>query len=176
MQNCSKQKTFSSFLFIFSRRFYRFEIICNVYGRQLIPLLGCSSCEKIIILFNVLFSDESCTELKEHLMENMNFHFLPEEAWQLLVEWYGMVGDQTEIKRKVNHWKKFCFCRNVHNASMCSARPTGWSSKYMPCTGHFWRTIPTDVDRSVSHQTEATALPTWRQSHWEKSQQGYEIM
>ena len=39
--------------------------------------------------------------LKEHLIDELDYNLLPEEAWLKLVSWYGVVSDQHTIQRKV---------------------------------------------------------------------------
>lgn len=43
---------------------------------------------------------DGCT-LKEHLIDELDYNLLPEEAWSKLVSWYGMTSDQQALQRKV---------------------------------------------------------------------------
>ena len=40
-------------------------------------------------------------ELKEHLMEVLDYSLVPEAAWEKLVQWYGMTANSRPIARKV---------------------------------------------------------------------------
>ena len=48
-----------------------------------------------------LLADEADDTLKEHLMEDLDFSLVPEEAWEKLVEWYGLASGSRPIARKV---------------------------------------------------------------------------
>ena len=39
--------------------------------------------------------------IKDHLLEERDFFFLPEAAWNKLVEWYSITGDSRPIQRMV---------------------------------------------------------------------------
>lgn len=45
-------------------------------------------------------SVDGCT-LKEHLIDELDYNLLPEEAWFKLVSWYGVTSDQQALQRKV---------------------------------------------------------------------------
>ncbi|XP_039629891.1 ubiquitin carboxyl-terminal hydrolase 11 [Polypterus senegalus] len=48
-----------------------------------------------------LFEDLESYRLKERLVENEDFIFVPAEAWHKLLSWYGMLPDQPALERKV---------------------------------------------------------------------------
>lgn len=45
--------------------------------------------------------DAEISEIKDELLENIDFVFVPQECWNFLVNKYGTTSDQTAIKRKV---------------------------------------------------------------------------
>ena len=45
-------------------------------------------------------SADGCT-LKDHLIEDLDYNILPEEAWLRLVPWYGVVSEHQALPRKV---------------------------------------------------------------------------
>lgn len=55
-----------------------------------------------IFYFYPFFSegDENFT-LKEHLIDELYYNLVPEEAWNKLLAWYGIVENQPPIPRKV---------------------------------------------------------------------------
>uniref|UniRef100_A0A8C4S8Z7 ubiquitinyl hydrolase 1 n=1 Tax=Erpetoichthys calabaricus TaxID=27687 RepID=A0A8C4S8Z7_ERPCA len=48
-----------------------------------------------------LFEDLESYRLKERLVENEDFIFVPAEAWHKLLSWYGMLPDHPALERKV---------------------------------------------------------------------------
>ncbi|XP_064607278.1 ubiquitin carboxyl-terminal hydrolase 15-like isoform X2 [Liolophura sinensis] len=46
-----------------------------------------------------LFQDEGC-QLKEHLIDELDYVLVPTEAWNKLVSWYGMVDKQEAVCRQ----------------------------------------------------------------------------
>ena len=42
--------------------------------------------------------------LKDHLMAELTYTLVPEEAWEKLVGWYGMADNSRPIARKVNEY------------------------------------------------------------------------
>ncbi|GLG93575.1 Ubiquitin carboxyl-terminal hydrolase 32 [Gryllus bimaculatus] len=48
-----------------------------------------------------LYKDGDATDIRDHLVEEVDYVFVPEELWHLLVKWYGMVTDQLPIPKKV---------------------------------------------------------------------------
>ena len=51
----------------------------------------------LVISFSVA---DGCT-LKEHLIDELDYNLLPEEAWFKLTSWYGVISDQRALQRKV---------------------------------------------------------------------------
>lgn len=49
----------------------------------------------------MFFLIDNSRELKDHLTEDIDFTLVPEPAWQLLVQWYGLAPGQEPIARKV---------------------------------------------------------------------------
>ncbi|XP_054720476.1 ubiquitin carboxyl-terminal hydrolase 4-like [Uloborus diversus] len=54
-----------------------------------------------------LLKDDGSNEIKDHLIDELDYVLLPEEAWDLLVEWYGMTEGQQSIPRKVVEYGMF---------------------------------------------------------------------
>ena len=50
---------------------------------------------------NISFSVADGVTLKEHLIDELDYNLLPEEAWFKLVSWYGVTSDQHALPRKV---------------------------------------------------------------------------
>uniref|UniRef100_H2ZMQ7 Ubiquitin carboxyl-terminal hydrolase n=1 Tax=Ciona savignyi TaxID=51511 RepID=H2ZMQ7_CIOSA len=48
-----------------------------------------------------LFTDDSYERLKDHLSEEIDYKLLPKEAWDQLVNTYGLVNEGSAIERKV---------------------------------------------------------------------------
>ncbi|KAL5013386.1 hypothetical protein ScPMuIL_007656 [Solemya velum] len=48
-----------------------------------------------------LFSEENADQLKEHLIDELDYILLPAEGWNKLVGWYGIVEGQVPISRRV---------------------------------------------------------------------------
>uniref|UniRef100_A0AAY4C5Y6 Ubiquitin carboxyl-terminal hydrolase n=1 Tax=Denticeps clupeoides TaxID=299321 RepID=A0AAY4C5Y6_9TELE len=48
-----------------------------------------------------LFDELESCHLKDCLVENEDFTLIPAEAWHKLLSWYGQVGDQPALERKV---------------------------------------------------------------------------
>ncbi|CAK8690310.1 unnamed protein product [Clavelina lepadiformis] len=48
-----------------------------------------------------LFDAKASHEIREHLVEDADYKLLPEQAWKILKESYGVIEDQTAIERKV---------------------------------------------------------------------------
>ena len=46
-------------------------------------------------------TDAKISELKDEMLENIDFVFVPVECWNFLVKKYGTANDTTAIKRKV---------------------------------------------------------------------------
>ncbi|CAL1290748.1 unnamed protein product [Larinioides sclopetarius] len=54
-----------------------------------------------------LLRDDGSGEIKDHLIDELDYVLLPEEAWDLLVKWYGLVEGQQPIVRKVVEYGMF---------------------------------------------------------------------
>ena len=39
--------------------------------------------------------------MKDHLIDELDYNLLPEEAWLNFVSWYGLMPDQHALQRKV---------------------------------------------------------------------------
>ncbi|KAK2167839.1 hypothetical protein LSH36_23g05071 [Paralvinella palmiformis] len=50
---------------------------------------------------SALFKESTCELLKEHLIDELDYMLLPEEAWQKLVGWYDIMEGQVPLARKV---------------------------------------------------------------------------
>ncbi|XP_025106450.1 ubiquitin carboxyl-terminal hydrolase 15-like isoform X2 [Pomacea canaliculata] len=50
---------------------------------------------------SVLFKEGSSNQLKEHLVDELDFVLVPAEAWNKLVSWYGLAPNQEPIGRSV---------------------------------------------------------------------------
>ena len=49
-------------------------------------------------MFNVVFLIEGTKDqLKEHLIDELDYNLVPAEGWQKLVEWYGIVEGQVNL-------------------------------------------------------------------------------
>ena len=44
---------------------------------------------------------EDQSDIREHMIDELDYTLVPEEAWTLLVEWFGIVEDQEPVRRKV---------------------------------------------------------------------------
>ncbi|XP_035221338.1 ubiquitin carboxyl-terminal hydrolase 15-like, partial [Stegodyphus dumicola] len=54
-----------------------------------------------------LLRDDGSGEIKDHLIDELDYVLLPEEAWNLLVKWYGLTEGQQPIARKVVEYGMF---------------------------------------------------------------------
>ncbi|XP_042898820.1 ubiquitin carboxyl-terminal hydrolase 4 isoform X2 [Parasteatoda tepidariorum] len=54
-----------------------------------------------------LLRDDGSGEIKDHLIDELDYVLVPEEAWEKLVEWYGIVEGQQPIVRKVVEYGMF---------------------------------------------------------------------
>ena len=52
--------------------------------------------------------DAQSDELKDHLMEELDYALLPEPAWNLLVRWYGLSAESRPIVRYIIHYYNYC--------------------------------------------------------------------
>ncbi|KAG8325932.1 ubiquitin carboxyl-terminal hydrolase [Homalodisca vitripennis] len=48
----------------------------------------------------LLLAEKTGTELAEGLVENLDYVAVPESAWELLRDWYGLAEYQEPIQRK----------------------------------------------------------------------------
>ena len=60
-----------------------------------------------MFLFLFAFKDGTQNHLKEHLIDDLDYVLVPQEAWNKLVEWYGAVESQEAIARKVVEYGMF---------------------------------------------------------------------
>ena len=58
-------------------------------------------------MFNFLHVDGTENHLKEHLIDDLDYVLVPQEAWEKLVEWYGSVDGQEPVARKVVEYGMF---------------------------------------------------------------------
>ncbi|XP_067138793.1 ubiquitin carboxyl-terminal hydrolase 15-like isoform X2 [Centruroides vittatus] len=54
-----------------------------------------------------LFREENSPEIKDHLIDELDYILVPKEAWELLVSWYGICDGQEPIARKVVEYGMF---------------------------------------------------------------------
>lgn len=57
--------------------------------------------DKLVFDCILLTDDDPNWTLKEHLIDELYYYLVPEEAWNKLVLWYGIVENQPPIARKV---------------------------------------------------------------------------
>jgi hypothetical protein len=78
---------------------------------------------------NILFTDDGSGTIKENLIDELDYVLVPSESWDLLVQWYGTVDQNTAIPRQVScssalSWLLmlgFTVCVRVHvHVGMCS--------------------------------------------------------
>ncbi|XP_070394714.1 ubiquitin carboxyl-terminal hydrolase 15-like isoform X6 [Dermacentor albipictus] len=48
-----------------------------------------------------LLKEDNSGETKDHLIDDLDFLLLPQEAWDKMVAWYGLMPDQSPLPRKV---------------------------------------------------------------------------
>ena len=48
-----------------------------------------------------LFNEQDSSDLREHMIDDLDYQMVPQEAWQLLVENFGLTDGQEPIARKV---------------------------------------------------------------------------
>ena len=60
--------------------------------------LGTQSTFKLYLPFS---ADQETQVLKEHLIDELDYVLVPTKAWTKLVGWYGSLGGQRPIVRKV---------------------------------------------------------------------------
>lgn len=53
------------------------------------------------INLSALYNGDSATELREHMVDELDYFLVPAEVWEKFVSWYGLVEEQTPIKRHV---------------------------------------------------------------------------
>ena len=58
------------------------------------------NCTLSCLFLNILFCVDGVA-LKQHLIDELDYNLLPEEAWFKLVSWYGVTSDQHALPRKV---------------------------------------------------------------------------
>ncbi|GIY57194.1 ubiquitin carboxyl-terminal hydrolase 15 [Caerostris darwini] len=54
-----------------------------------------------------LLREDGSGEIKDHLIDELDYVLLPQEAWDLLVKWYGLVEGQQPIVRQVVEYGMF---------------------------------------------------------------------
>ena len=47
-----------------------------------------------------LFKDDS-SDIRDHMIDDLDYTLVPEESWNLLVEKFGLIQNQEPIRRKV---------------------------------------------------------------------------
>ena len=85
--------------------------------------------------FNAFELGDELEKLKKHLIDELDYALLPTEAWEKLVEWYGVKDGQSAIARQVvehGMFVKHCkvevylvelkLCRN-RDMEACQIRP-----------------------------------------------------
>jgi hypothetical protein len=50
----------------------------------------------------ILFTDDGNGSIKDNLVDELNYVLVPSESWDLLVQWYGTVDQNTAISRQVS--------------------------------------------------------------------------
>ena len=45
----------------------------------------------------ILYTEGTKDQLKEHLIDELDYNLVPTEGWEKLVEWYGIVEGQVTI-------------------------------------------------------------------------------
>ncbi|XP_060594209.1 ubiquitin carboxyl-terminal hydrolase 15-like [Ruditapes philippinarum] len=50
---------------------------------------------------NTPILQEGTGKLKEHLIDDLDYKLVPEECWEMLLSWYGILGGQEPLPRKV---------------------------------------------------------------------------
>ena len=68
---------------------------------------------------------DDSNELKDHLMERLDYTLLPEEGWKILYEHYGSLDNQEPITRKVG-WIKGCAALRVKLLPLCLISNCEW--------------------------------------------------
>ena len=58
-----------------------------------------SACMLICVLFCLLDGDNQV--LRDHLVDELDYNLVPEEAWEKLSQWYGVLDEKQAIPRKV---------------------------------------------------------------------------
>ncbi|XP_052409162.1 ubiquitin carboxyl-terminal hydrolase 15 isoform X4 [Carassius gibelio] len=53
-----------------------------------------------------LFRDWDMLDIKEHLIDELDYYLVPTEGWKKLVSWYGLKDGQEPIARKVSQQQK----------------------------------------------------------------------
>ena len=59
------------------------------------------------VMFHFLHVDGTENHLKEHLIDDLDYVLVPQEAWEKLIEWYGSVDSQEPVARKVVEYGMF---------------------------------------------------------------------
>lgn len=69
---------------------------------------------RFFVTLNLVLLDDGSGEIKDHLIDELDYVLLPEEAFQLLVKWYGLTEGQQPITRNVVEYGMF-----VKNCKVC---------------------------------------------------------
>jgi ubiquitin carboxyl-terminal hydrolase 4/11/15 len=54
-----------------------------------------------VIVMNCFLIDDSAVDLKVGMIDQLDYHLLPSEAWEKLSKWYGVLDRQKALERKV---------------------------------------------------------------------------
>ena len=77
------------------------------------------------ILLNIFFSDAEISEVRDEMLENIDFVFVPVECWNFLVKKYGTSTENTAIKRQVSSVGQVMIvlcCVNCDQGMLCGWR------------------------------------------------------
>lgn len=70
----------------------------------------CFFSQPVVMILFIFLKDQETQALKEHLIDELDYVLVPNEAWNKLVSWYGCLDCQRPIVRKVILLKMFlCF-------------------------------------------------------------------
>ena len=67
--------------------------------------------------------------LREHLIDDLDYFLIPEEAWNKLLSWYGVVDGQVSLL-----WFKHILlfhCYNYHTNKCIQCKVRDWKSNQM---------------------------------------------
>lgn len=89
----------------------------------------------MIVIKIPFFLDDGSGEIKDHLIDELDYVLLPEEAWELLVKWYGLMEGQQVIARKVVEYGMFVKHCKVGICLFITFNVPCWT--FIPCFLHW---------------------------------------